>query len=292
VRLEFDPLGRRWVLVAPERAKRGVQISPPDDPDPFPCDFCEGQEGKTPPESYAIREHGTAPDTPGWRVRVVPNLYPATPFHEVVVHSVDHYEGFERFSHGMRRAVLLTYRERLKACPLPAPVIIVNRGRAAGASRTHDHAQIYGLERVPPTLAREVATFAEESCVLCEFAVRDELRVAATESTTVVAHPVPLWAHELVVIPPHSPSLAALESGDLGAIADALGEAVLRLQRGVGESVPFNLVVHTAPSGVEKFHWHAHIYPRSATWGGLEIGAELPIVAADPQETARSLGDS
>lgn len=31
----------------------------------------------TPPEVYALRPEGSAPDTPGWRTRVVPNLYPA-----------------------------------------------------------------------------------------------------------------------------------------------------------------------------------------------------------------------
>jgi UDPglucose--hexose-1-phosphate uridylyltransferase len=288
----FDPLGRRWVLVAPERAKRGVQTPAADTPDPFPCDFCEGREANTPPESYAIREHGTQPDSPGWRVRAVPNLYPATPFHEVVVHSTDHYTGFEHFSHGMRRAVLLAYRERLKACPLPCAVVIFNRGRAAGASRTHDHGQVYGLGSIPPTIAREAEAFEETDCVLCGFARDDGLRVAAHESTAIIAHPVPLMAHELLVIPPHSASLSGEESADLGTISDALGDAVVRLQTVIGEGAPFNLVIHTAPSGVEAFHWHAHIYPRLATWGGLEIGTELPIVAADPQETARSLRSS
>jgi UDPglucose--hexose-1-phosphate uridylyltransferase len=288
----FDPLGRKWILIAPGRAKRGVSPPPPDTPDPAPCDFCEGREANTPPESYAIRKHGTDPDTPGWRVRVVPNLYPATPFHEVVVHSPDHWSGFERFSHGMRRAVLLAYRERVRACPLPCTVVIVNRGRTAGASRTHDHAQIYGLEHIPPTVARETKAFNDPECVLCSFTQDDNLRVAEIDHTTVVAHPVPTMAHELLVIPPHSPSLADVESGDLGATSDALGEAVTRLQLELGESLPFNLVIHTAPVGVDSFHWHAHIYPRIARWGGLEIGAEMPIVAANPQETARSLSSS
>jgi UDPglucose--hexose-1-phosphate uridylyltransferase len=285
----FDPLGRRYVLIAPERAKRGVRAPAPEEPDPFPCDFCEGNEANTPPESYAIRKHGTAPDTPGWRVRVVPNLYPATAFHEVVVHSTDHYQGLEKLSHGMRRAVLLAYRERLRACPLPCAVVIVNRGRAAGASRSHDHAQIFGLDDVPPTLARETEAFADGPCVLCELAAREDVRVAETGATYVVAHPVPTMADEVLVIPPHAPSLTSIESGDLGAVADGFAEAVVRLQRVLGDALPFNLVVHTAPDGVDCFHWHAHVYPRLARWGGLEIGAELPIVAADPQDAARRL---
>jgi UDPglucose--hexose-1-phosphate uridylyltransferase len=44
---------------------------------PEGCPFCAGNEGATPPEVYALRPEGSAPDTPGWRTRVVPNLYPA-----------------------------------------------------------------------------------------------------------------------------------------------------------------------------------------------------------------------
>jgi UDPglucose--hexose-1-phosphate uridylyltransferase len=44
---------------------------------PEGCPFCEGQEGRTPAEVYAVRPGGGAADTPGWTARVVPNLYPA-----------------------------------------------------------------------------------------------------------------------------------------------------------------------------------------------------------------------
>jgi len=41
------------------------------------CPFCEGREDSTPPEVWADRPGGGDPDTPGWRMRAVPNLYPA-----------------------------------------------------------------------------------------------------------------------------------------------------------------------------------------------------------------------
>src|SRR3954447_5949661 len=41
------------------------------------CPFCEGREDRTPPETWADRPGGGPPDSPGWRVRAVPNLYPA-----------------------------------------------------------------------------------------------------------------------------------------------------------------------------------------------------------------------
>src|SRR5262245_52823252 len=76
--LRKDPIVGRWVIIATDRAKRPV--TPPKEPLSAPggvCPFCEGQEDKTPHEILAYRRSGTRPDEPGWRVRVVPNKFPA-----------------------------------------------------------------------------------------------------------------------------------------------------------------------------------------------------------------------
>ena len=78
--LRIDPLSGLRVIVAGERGARPgawaeVEGRPPIDPASDP--FAEGHEDRTPPELFALRPEGGAPDTPGWRVRVVPNLYPA-----------------------------------------------------------------------------------------------------------------------------------------------------------------------------------------------------------------------
>ncbi len=41
------------------------------------CPFCYGREEKTPREIFAIRPEGSRANTPGWKVRVMPNKYPA-----------------------------------------------------------------------------------------------------------------------------------------------------------------------------------------------------------------------
>src|SRR3954468_23545943 len=78
--LRIDPLNGLRTIVAGERAGRPggdlrAEPRPPLDPEKDP--FLEGHEDRTPPELYALRPDGGAPDTPGWAVRVVPNLYPA-----------------------------------------------------------------------------------------------------------------------------------------------------------------------------------------------------------------------
>src|SRR3954447_10266516 len=78
--VRVDPLTGLKTIIAGDRADRpggGFEV-PPDAPiDPEKDPFLEGHEDRTPPEVYAVRPGGGAPDTPGWTVRVVPNLYPA-----------------------------------------------------------------------------------------------------------------------------------------------------------------------------------------------------------------------
>lgn len=287
--LRYDPLGGRSVLLAPERARRGAPRVESFRPDPAPCDFCGGREQRTPPETFSIRHDGSAPDSPGWSVRVVPNLYPATPFHEVVVHTPHHLVRYEEQARSEQRDVVRAYRERVREASVTAVVPVWNRGRAAGASRTHAHGQIFGLDVVPATLEREARALADDECFLCRCVEDDSLLVTEIGSYRVLAHPVPWVAHELLVIGPHLARFDDLVDDALADTAEALASAIRRSVALTGDSLPFNLVIHTAPRSIDQFHWHAHLMPRTAVWGGLEMGAELAIVAADPHDTALRL---
>src|SRR3954447_15483226 len=81
--LRVDPLTGLRSIVAIERAARpgggvaGGGVTPADPIDVENDPFADGHEDRTPPELYAVRANGGPPDSPGWTVRVVPNLYPA-----------------------------------------------------------------------------------------------------------------------------------------------------------------------------------------------------------------------
>jgi UDPglucose--hexose-1-phosphate uridylyltransferase len=82
--IRIDPLSGHRTIVAGERSRRpggapGLPDSVRDTPaiDPSADPFAEGNEARTPPELYAVRPGGGPPDSPGWTVRVVPNLFPA-----------------------------------------------------------------------------------------------------------------------------------------------------------------------------------------------------------------------
>ena len=78
--VRIDQLTGLRTILAPGRAERPDAFAPtPAESKPDAaekCPFCEGRENRTPPEVWADRPGGGEPDTPGWRVRSVPNLYP------------------------------------------------------------------------------------------------------------------------------------------------------------------------------------------------------------------------
>ncbi len=75
--IRIDQLTGLRTILAPARAERPIEFvteRPPAKAED--CPFCEGREDRTPPETWADRPAGGPPDSRGWRVRAVPNLYP------------------------------------------------------------------------------------------------------------------------------------------------------------------------------------------------------------------------
>jgi UDPglucose--hexose-1-phosphate uridylyltransferase len=198
--LRIDPLTGLRAIIAGERAARPGAFSskiaerPPIDPEQDP--FADGNEDRTPPEVWALRRAGGAPDTPGWAVRVVPNLYPAlggvTPLqegdsdaaasddplrsgrgmpdlfvsrpavgaHEVIINSPKPVSALVDLAPEELETAMDAWRQRMNAHRDSAYThLIVNEGVAAGASLPHTHSQLYALPFVPAAVARERERF-------------------------------------------------------------------------------------------------------------------------------------
>src|SRR5262249_47489804 len=132
--LRRDPVVGRWVIISTERARRPSDFSSsPPVRKGGPCVLCAGQESKTPEEVWALRPDGSAPNTPGWLARVVPNRFPALRIegdlepsgeglydrmngvgaHEVVVETSAHDGRLEHLPAVHVAEVLRAYRERI-----------------------------------------------------------------------------------------------------------------------------------------------------------------------------------
>lgn len=73
--LRWDPVKLHWVIIAAEHGMLRKDAQVENDVEMQSCPFCYGNEDKTPGEIFAIRPSG-APNSPNWKVRVIPNKYP------------------------------------------------------------------------------------------------------------------------------------------------------------------------------------------------------------------------
>jgi len=217
------------------------------------CPFCAGREDRTPPETLRLGDP--------WRVRVVPNLYPALERQEVVVHTPRHALTIAELTGDELALVAEAWQLRAEAVPGYVHAL-VNEGREAGSSLPHSHSQLVWLPVAPgPEPPREGETILE----------RDGL----------VA-----WSPRLARLPyesaiaPVEPEADGLRSRLLAPALQLLAELVRRLHALEGPA-PLNAWLHNHPSG-----WRIVLLPRLSVLAGLELGAGIYVNAVPPEEAA------
>jgi UDPglucose--hexose-1-phosphate uridylyltransferase len=323
--LRVDPLTGDKVIVAAERATRpggDLRAKPAAPLDPEADPFAEGHEDRTPPEVYALRPGGGPPDTPGWTVRVVPNLYPAlTPDapappgeanrdlfaasaaageHEVIVNGPESVSTLLELAPQQLAAAMEVWRERMRAHAEAACVhVIVNERREAGASLPHTHAQLYAFGFVPAAVARERERFGAYATRtmgqnllgdLVQEEVRRRERLVAIDDEAVLLAPYGSRLPYQLMLAPRRPRARFEEEGPTAAalLHDALG----RLARRLGASPPLNLWVRTAPRGAEHYCWRIDVVPRLVHLAGLELGTGVGLNIVAPEQAAAELRDT
>jgi UDPglucose--hexose-1-phosphate uridylyltransferase len=319
-----DRTSGHWVIVAPQRSRRPQMHRPKEEARKRPrfdptCPFCPGNEAELP----GIITETAADDAPGWRVRIVPNKFPAVladppPIvftdhrarpgdgaHEVIIESPWHDADPGTMPVSDLAALVGVYRERSRVLlgrdDIEAAVLFRNYGRPAGASLAHAHAQIIALPMVPARVAG-IGEWAKRyhrehgRCPMCEELAIErktaERIIDENETFTALVpfaaeHPCEVW----VVPKRHQASFTALSDEDLPAVAGMLGRTLARLRIALDDP-PYNFVVDSAPKGdlaAPYWHWRLRIVPDIATWGGFELGSGLPINPSRPEDDARLL---
>jgi UDPglucose--hexose-1-phosphate uridylyltransferase len=327
--LRIDPLTGLRTIVAGERAGRpggAFSVEPQAELDLETDPFLEGHEDRTPPEVYALRDGG-APDTPGWRVRVVPNLYPALAAdgegdagdplgagrgepelfatrpahgtHEVIVNAPQPVTSLAALDPEQVETAMGVWRERMRAHDgAPYVHLIVNEGREAGASLPHTHAQLYALPFVPAAVARERERFTAYSertqgRNLLEDVLQEEVRrrerVVAIDDEAVAICPFASRVPFQLQVVPRRPRARFEDDGPLA--ARLLHDVLLRLRRELGAMPPLNLWLRTAPSGAQYFCWRIDVLPKLTQLAGLEIGTGVHLNVLPPERAAELLRD-
>lgn len=330
--IRIDPLSGHRTIVADERSRRpgGAPGLSPSERSPEPIDpqrdpFAEGNEKLTPPELFAVRPGGGPPDTPGWKVRVVPNLYPAlapsgqgerggevdgedglfqslpaTGAHEVIINGPQPVLSLAELPVEQVAVAMDAWRERMRTHERSAYVqLIVNERREAGASLPHTHSQLYALDFVPAAVAREreragayAARTMGQSLLgdLVAEEVRLRERIVAIDEQAVLMAPYASRLPFQLMLAPRRPVPRFEQDGPTGAAL--LHDGLTRLARHLGASPPLNMWVRTAPRGAEHFAWRIDVLPRLTHLAGLELSTDLNLNIVAPEHAAALLREA
>ncbi|MEX2185495.1 MAG: galactose-1-phosphate uridylyltransferase [Pirellulales bacterium] len=326
--MRFDEATSDWVVFAPSRrlrphANAALQSRPSESASLASCPFCPGNEAFTPPEIYAVRDSGA------WRVRVVPNKFPAltiedTPHrrhddqafqfmggcgaHEVIIESPDHslFLGQQPIEQVvlLLRTLQQRYRDLMRDSRFQTVVIFKNHGAEAGTSLAHPHWQLLATPVVPRLLRMkhfEASEFYDRTgqCLYCDI-VRRELeaksRVLAQNEHYVAFLPFAGHAPFETWIAPrlHQASFQLVPAEHFTCLAAILKSVLLKLHTALGNPA-FNLTIDDVPrgdEGKEYFLWHMRILPRLTTPAGFELGSGMSINTVLPEDAAKFLSEA
>lgn len=318
--LRQDYLTGRSVLLAEHRADRpnefvvlanGATSNVATDP-AANCPFCPGHESVTPPSVY------TASDDAGhWRLRVVPNKFPAVALdeglapgaHEVIIESARHVDRMGALSVEELADVLAAYRHRLNAWQsmgrFQYGLIFKNLGAPAGASLAHVHSQLIALPAPPAPVAAELVRAREHfathgRCAYCDLITTERQnadRIVLDRDGLVAFCPyASLQPGEVWIMPTtHEPWFerdAPAPKHD--ALASILHALLVRIEA-VLPRVAYNLLVRTSPwqdDAAACGHWRIEILPRVNALAGFELATHIHINPIAPHRAAQQLRSS
>ena len=315
--LRRDPITERWVIISTDRLGRPNEIVADNETQsPANCPFCAGNERLTPPPTYV------EPPTGPWRVRVVPNTFPAvrgdgtfappttgweiagaaSGVHEILVPCGQHERSMACLPVEHFAATLRAFRERMRVISRQRPELYTqvfsNYKAAAGASMEHAHSHLIALPIVPETVRRELAASEQyfrqnRRCIFCDLIERERREgkriVFETERFVVLAPFASRFPCETWLLPrKHGSHFERLMDDDLTELAEVFRRVLRQLYVGLADP-PCNFLIHTAPAAspdLAEYHWHIETFPRLTGIAGFECGTGMNINPVPPEQAA------
>lgn len=327
--LRKDPIVGRWVIIAAERGRRPIPARQEHfTADEASCPFCEGNEQETPGELFVFRNDHTEANGPGWRVRVVPNKFPALlhlsgelqqegdgiydrmsglGVHEVIIECPTHETTLAALPEANVREVLWAYRERLVALKQDPQfvygMVFKNVGAAAGASLEHTHSQLIVLPIVPISVQEEMTGSLQhyhhrQRCLFCDINHQEqslEKRLVLESNNFVSYCPyASRFPFETWILPKrHTSHFEESDRSEIDELGTFLKMVLLKLESAL-DFPAYNFIIHTAPfdtTSLDHYHWHIEIIPRLTRVAGFEWGTGFYINPVPPEEAALILSN-
>ena len=322
--LRKNIISRQWVIIATERARRPHQFTREKKvrnelPRYVPnCPFCPGNEAQTPPERFRLSVAGN------WRVRVVPNKFPALTeedklvstnignkrtisgvgIHEIIIETPDHNGTLALMNNAEVERVIEAYLYRYHCTLADSRVEYVtlfkNHGAAAGTSIEHPHSQIIATPIIPGEIRERLESalqFYDERgrcifCVTLQEEQEEHTRIVDENDQFVAFIPFgALSPFHLWIFPKrHCAAFGSINDAERMALASIMRRVLRKLYDGLGDP-DYNFVIRTGPKDqrLRHYHWYVTIVPRVSQTAGFELGSGMSINMALPEESAQFL---
>jgi UDPglucose--hexose-1-phosphate uridylyltransferase len=258
-----------------------------------------------------------------WVVRIFPNKYPlvspnappsygehphysepAVGYHYLMVASPKHDLPFSKIDIEQWTNILASLQDKVRWLYAQKGVsyvtVFINSGKDAGATSAHPHLQIITTPRVPPTVELEAETVQSSLnelgvCPMCQVVGAETggpRQIIATDFYVAFAPWVSTTNHEFWIYPKrHQTSILKLSQKEMMDLSLMLRSTLGGMAKAL-DSPGFNLVFHSSSEKktTKQIHWHIEVYPKSASWAGLELGAGIFVNAVSPESAAQALG--
>lgn len=277
--IRLDRIHNQYVLIAPERLHRpNIDQVTKRKSSPSVCPFCEGNEGLTPPEVFALRENNA--DCGMWKTRVVPNLYKAVQVeldakskregmfesiagvgaHEILIDSPCHHcdidalgvDGVENWL----RSMIIRMDDLKKDKRLIHLSLFKNYGSSAGATQEHPHTQILALPVMPKNdldfLKRNMHYYRRHGRGKLEDIIENEIfektRIVDMVGDFVAFCPyASSFPFEVIIAPTKNiATLSECSRKNVSGLSKIINKVFKALKRELGD-FDYNLYFHTPP---------------------------------------------
>lgn len=295
-----DYIQEKYVIIAPQRGRRPVDLERPERLKPISkkqCVFCPQNLNR----QKAILTVGAEDN---WEIKVVTNKFPAVSLdnpkaygvQEVVIETPDHLAELEDLPIEQAAKILEIYAWRTKAISenkkIEYILIFKNSGGKAGASIWHAHSQIFATQFLPPHLkdkSQRVRAYKLEQgrCVYCDVIKKESKgpRRVWEDSRIIAFCPyAPMHNYEIWIMPKrHLDNITQLNDLERKSFAEILKKILLKIDH---LNLPYNYYFHQVINDKDQ-HLYMKVTPRGSVWAGVEIGSGLIINPVPPEEAAR-----
>lgn len=315
----FNKLTNQWILFAPNRAKKPMQIDLKEDlVSNEQCPFDKGKEDLTPNELARIGSKET------WRCRVVPNLYNALSIeqeptsskektfekksgfgaHEVIIETPDHdkqmfdfdiHEFYDYFT-----LIKIRLEDLRKDIRLKYFSVFKNHGIDSGASQAHSHSQLIATPFLPPKVKEELKICKnyknEHERDFFDDLIYDEklFKKGILKQNNFFLAYCPYasqYPFEIIIIAKQNvSSIINMKDDMLYALSEISQYVYDRLNKTLG-NISFNMVLKNGdiqnPDNPNRFH--IRIMPRLYKTAGFELDSDIFINTFMPEDAARIL---